>query len=202
MKLLFTVDRRAVSHCTSRFRNPHQTGYSLIEALVVLTIAGTLALAGMPSLRRLEAEQEVRTAANTLVAALYMARSEAIKRAGHAVLCPTANGSDCLDTDSDTAWERGYLLYVDDSADARRDQEETILRQFDPMRGVTIRSSRSRDHVTYRPNGLATGTNLSFTLCPLSKYATPRAVIVSNTGRARISTKLADGSQIKCPVSA
>lgn len=184
--------------CTRLSVHFHQTGLSLLEAIVTLGIAGTLTLTAMPSLLRLQAEQEVRTAANTLIAALYTARSEAIKRGNHAVLCPSMDGSECADTDSETAWEAGYLLFADSDGDAQRDSQEPVLRQFDPLRHVTVRSSRARDHVTYRPNGLASGTNLSFILCPRSRHASPRAVIVSNTGRARISMKLADGGPIKC----
>ena len=122
-------------------------------------------------------------------------------RRNHAVLCPSRNGNDCDDSDSVTMWENGYLLFVDNNRDTRRDSEEPLLLRFDVVKGITVRSSRSRDHVTYLPSGLATGTNLTFTFCPLSRKATPRAVIVSNTGRARISSKLSDGSRIECAYS-
>lgn len=175
-----------------------QVAFSLIEAIASLAILGILASTGIPSMQRLLADQQTYTAASTLVAALNLARSEAVMRHSPAVLCPSHNGNDCVDGSSETVWEKGYLLFSDNNGDARRDGDEPVLLRFDITRGVTVRSSRSRDHVTYLSNGLATGTNLTFTLCPAVKKATARAVIVSNTGRARISTKLSDGRQIEC----
>lgn len=178
-----------------------QAGFSLTEAVAATAVLGILTTTGIPSMQRLLADQQTHTVASTLVAALNTARSEAIMRRSHAVLCPSHNGNDCIDGGSETAWENGYLLFADSNGDARRDSEEPVLLRFEVARGITVRSGRSRDHVAYLPSGFATGTNLTFTLCPASKKATPRAVIVSNTGRARISTRLSDGSRIECAQS-
>ena len=57
-----------------------QSGFTLIEILVVLTLAGVLAGLAVPSFREFMASQRVKTASFDLVTALMMARSEAVKR--------------------------------------------------------------------------------------------------------------------------
>ena len=57
-----------------------QTGFTLIELMMVLIIAGILASVGLPYMRDSLLNSRVRTAASDAHLSLLMARSEAIKR--------------------------------------------------------------------------------------------------------------------------
>jgi len=139
-------------------------------------------------------------AVNSVVTMLHLARSEAIKRRERAVLCPSIDGRTCGDNTSEaTAWEDGYLLYIDRNANNNLDIDETIVRIGDTTEGLHIRSTTGRNHVTYQPNGLASGSNLTITFCDKHDRSNPRAVIVSNSGRPRVSTRNASGGAIRCP---
>ena len=171
-----------------------QRGVSLYEAIVTLAITGIVAAVGIPSLQSMLANARLTTATNTLIAALYTTRSEAIKRGQRVVLCPSRDFRSCTDASD---WHVGYVLYVDYDGSHSRDPDEPVLRVFDALSGVTVRSSIYRDHVTYLPNGLASGSNLSFAIC-VRGAAAGRAVIVSNSGRARVATRMPDGTR-PCP---
>lgn len=176
-----------------------QRAYSLHDALVTLAVAGVLLGIGAPSFAQLIAGQRLTTAVNGLVTALYSARSEAIKRGERAVLCPSVDDATCsAASDRATDWHHGYLLFADANANHERDDGEAVLRVFTPESGLTIRSSRDRDHVTYQPDGLASGTNISLVVCAERREVAPRVVIVSNSGRARVSTRLPDGKLPTC----
>lgn len=176
-----------------------ERAFSLHEALVTLAVVSTLTTIAVPSLQQFVSNQRMTGAINSLITALHLARSEAIKRNENVALCPSVDGRNCLNTDaSETAWENGYLLYVDRNENDNPDADEAVVHIFGPSSGLRIRSSSGRNHVTYRSNGLATGSNLSFTFCTTNNTSPPRTVIVANSGRVRTSSKRADGSLIIC----
>lgn len=76
------------------------SGFTLIELLVTLAVAAILLAIGVPGLRNILLTNRLATTANEVVAALNLARSEAIKRnarvdfnADGSVSVPTAAGS-------------------------------------------------------------------------------------------------------------
>ena len=179
-----------------------ERAFSLHDALVTLAVVSTFTAIAVPSLQQFVSNQRMNSAVNSLITALHFARSEAIKRNENVTLCPSVDGRDCLDTDaSDTAWENGYLLYLDRNENDTPDADETVVHIFGPSTGLRIRSSSGRNHVTYRSNGMASGSNLSFTFCTTNNSSLPRTVIVANSGRVRTSSKRADGSLIVCSSS-
>lgn len=187
-----------------RFQKCHlpkiERAFSLHEALVALTVVSTIATVAVPSFRHLITSQRMTGAINSLVTGLHLARSEAIKHRKHAVLCPSLDGRACyISGSSHTVWEEGYLLYIDQNGNRKFDADEMAVRLFDATADLHIRSSAGRDHVTYLPNGMASGSNLTITFCDKHGRGTPRAVIVSNSGRPRVSTRNASGGAILCP---
>lgn len=197
------TDSRQQTRSPIRLRAPwHLRAFSLYDMLVTLTVVGTVSAFAIPSFQQLVASQRMSGAINTLVSALHLARSEAIRRGVRAALCPSADGHACHNGGAgSTAWEDGYLLYIDLNGNHEFDADETAVWLFGATEGLNIRSTAHRDHVTYQQNGMASGTNLTFTLCDKRGRGTPRAVIVSNSGRARTSTRAADGGVIVCPTA-
>ena len=59
-----------------------QRGFTLIETLVVVAIAAVLAALAAPSFTPIVERWRIRSATESLQSALYLARSEAIKRGG------------------------------------------------------------------------------------------------------------------------
>lgn len=184
-----------------KFRLPRlERAFSLYDALVTLTVVSTVTTVAVPSFQQLTSSQRMSGAVNSLVTALHLARSEAIKRGERAVLCPSADGRACQNSGTGgTAWEKGYLLYIDRNGNHELDADDMAVRLFDTTEGLHIHSSAHREHVTYQPNGMASGSNLSFTFCDKHGRGAPRAVIVSNSGRPRTSTRDASGRTIVCP---
>lgn len=176
-----------------------ERAFSLHEALVTLAVISTVTTIAVPSFQQIVSSQRMTGAVNTLVTALNLARSEAIKRNENVTLCPSVDGRNCQNMGaSETVWENGYLLYLDRNENDSPDADETVVRIFGSSKDLRIRSTSGRNHVTYRSNGLASGSNLSFTFCATNNASPPRTVIVANSGRVRTSSKRADGSLIVC----
>lgn len=180
---------------TSRIRR--QLGITLLESLATVAISGVLVGIGVPGFSHLIAENRLVTEVNTLVSHVQLARSEAVKRLKPAILCPSDDGQTCL---RDPQWHRGYILFIDENRNRARDENEPLIRQVAGERDgpVSITSSRSRRLVRFQGNGIAAGTNLTVTFCHVGDNAAGRAVVISNTGRPRVTKKTSSGDPISC----
>ncbi len=63
-------------------RDPYQSGFTLIEIMLAITIAGILAMMAIPEMNYAMDNSRVRTATSDIHTTLLLARSEAIKRNG------------------------------------------------------------------------------------------------------------------------
>lgn len=173
-----------------------QRAFSLQETIVTLAVVGTVATLAIPSFQKLVSSQRMAGAINTLITALYLTRSEAIKRGQAAVLCPSSDGRGC--TNGGSNWEDGYLLYVDHNDNREVDANEPVIQVFAAVERMRLRNTSSHDHVRYKANGMATLTNATFIFCDIHGQSAPKAVIISNSGRARTSDRMPGGVAIAC----
>lgn len=181
-----------------RARNTVRTaGFTLLELLITLAIAAILLTLVAPAFAQLIASTRITTAINELLTTIHVTRSEAIKRTTRVALCPSADGLTCLDI---PAWEQGWVAFVDGNRDRNLDAGELVLRQH-PGFGtqLSIRSG-TRTRIVYDADGLAVGgLNGTYTFCDAGDTAPPKALILSNPGRARVSSTKSSGAALDCP---
>ncbi len=174
-----------------------ETGFSLVEMIVALAIAGILLASATPTLMDLVRDDRLTTRINLLLTDVHLARIEAIKRNRDVVLCRSKDGRGCApSTGSRADWSTGWIVYGDLDGNKQRDPGEPLLqvRQALPG-GVTLRFNQWW-HVVYHPDGSA--RNGSFTLCGPRGGEHARTLILFYTGRPRISDRRADGGPIEC----
>lgn len=174
-------------------------GVSLIEVVTVLAIVSVLLTLGLPAMWQTHAETRVATRAGDLVAALAMARSEAIRRGVRVSLCKTLDvAGDPPACSDDASWEQDWLLFVDNTHLPGNtlgvlDAEDRLLRVFPAYTGGSMTGGANfAAGVSYRPNGVSQGikpggvaglANGTFTLCDRGLGG---AVLVNVTGRVRV----------------
>lgn len=108
-------------------------GFSLIELLVALAIAAVLLAVALPSMRGLLGEGRISAATNDLVYGLQLARSEAIKRAAPAMLCPSAAPLAAAPTCDDTAWSNGWIVVADANGDGALTAADEVVQQREAL---------------------------------------------------------------------
>ncbi len=150
----------------NRFR---QRGLTLIELLVVMTIGAILLAIGVPMFTNTIASARTSDAANSVTAALELARSEALRRGLNVTVCratdlnavPPVCGAGAVGNFPANDWAAGWIVFVDNGATpgAIDAGEEVVLRQSSFGNGVGPRPVIAGDTatVTYGPNGLRFG---------------------------------------------
>lgn len=146
-------------------------GFTLVELMITLAIAGILATVALPSYRDFVRTQRVKSASFELVAALTLTRSEAIKRNANVVMTQASGG-----------WQNGWTISWTDPATS----SATIIRNQAAYLGLTISDSAAVGSVTFRKDGRldSTATNFTVNSSPSSTNVTPRCISISLSGRA------------------
>ncbi|HTB66538.1 MAG TPA: GspH/FimT family protein [Steroidobacteraceae bacterium] len=86
-------------------------GVTLVELLVVLTIAGILLGIGTSSYKSITTSYRISGEINGLLGDMQYARSEAIKQGQNVVVCvANSAGSDCAA--ADTRWQDGWIVFA------------------------------------------------------------------------------------------
>lgn len=159
-------------------------GFSMVELMTVLAIVGILAGLAVPSFSGLIRNQRVITATNDFLAAINLARSEAIKRATRVDLVPISDDGD---------WAKGWVVFIDGNQNQKPDAGEEIIFKRDKVPdGMTVESNLTDDKKRYlayngtgrtRTNGSADTPQAGSFLFKLDDRS--RKININFLGRAR-----------------
>ncbi len=142
---------------------PATRGFTLVELIVALSVLALLATLAIPMYGDIVAANRTRAAAYSLVSALALARSEAVKRNVPVSVLPLAAG-----------WQAGWEV----------DTGGTKLARNEPAPALTLTGPLSG--VSYQPNGrLSTPGMVLFTVSAATGYT--RCVLIDPGGRASLN---------------
>lgn len=135
-------------------------GFTLLELMLVVVLAGLLLGLGVPAMGNFIRNARMTSAANDMLAALHLARSEAIKRKGAVTVCASSNPAAADEDDVACVASRllndsnGWIVFVDDNINGVREAGELLVQQHDALPGAIVaRSSQSPFRVTYLETG-------------------------------------------------
>ncbi|MDN5939781.1 MAG: GspH/FimT family pseudopilin [Salinisphaera sp.] len=140
------------------------SGFTLVELLITLAVAGVLLTVAVPSYRLLFAHSHNASLTTTLLADLRFARSEALTRGLRVSLCRSADGARCSDQGG---WHQGWLVFANPDGDDQREKHEPLLRVHRATQsGVRLIGNRYvSSHVDFDSQGFAQGTAGTITAC-------------------------------------
>jgi len=188
-----------------RNRNTITKGFTLIELMVTMALVAILMAVAVPSMRDFQRNSQLTAFANTMLATINAAKSEAMKRGRSVVIVPLS-GSD---------WKTGMIVFVDMDNNRTYDSATDVLIQNNPMTApdyLTVTPangppSASPPYMRFDAQGYAkpAGSDTkNFTLSIVRNDVTgsevprqTRYLKVATTGRARICTP-ASSSDATC----
>ncbi|HEX7340249.1 MAG TPA: GspH/FimT family pseudopilin [Rhodanobacteraceae bacterium] len=162
------------------------SGFSLVEQLACLAVVAVLTTLAVPAMSGLLTRSATRSTADTLFRAAHVARTYAITHDSDTLLCPSLDGHRC---DASHGWQANWIVARDRNHDGQPDIAPILRLQ--PSAHTRVAGTRGRDHVRFRPDGSAAGTNLTLIVCAAAS-APAHAVVISNTGRVREAPASAD----------
>ncbi|TAM46091.1 MAG: prepilin-type N-terminal cleavage/methylation domain-containing protein [Gammaproteobacteria bacterium] len=158
-------------------------GFTLIELIITLTIAGILIALAAPAMQTFIANQRLTTQANELIADINLARSEAIKRATNSGVCASSTGTSCSGS-----WDNGWIIFIDADNSRTWSSGDSVLRVHESLTGSVAMSS-SATLVIFGASGLldrGTGAG-DYTLCN-SQIGQSRIINITTTGRPSMTS--------------
>ncbi len=172
----------------------HSDGFSLLEFLLTVTLLGVLTVMAVGGMQQLNARMQMNTNINSLLHTIYEARSRALTSGSEVVICPSGNALRC---DTGNAWQNGWLAFQTPVAGSRQPGADARrLARGERMPGLRV--SANRQLFVMRPFGRRS-TNGTWIFCDRQALTAPQAVVVSYTGKPRVTRSNPAGRPLRCP---
>ncbi len=146
-----------------------QRGFTFLELMITLTVAGILSALAFPSFVTMTKNNRLTTQANDFILALNLTRSEAVKRGTPATI--TASGS----------WTNGWTVAA----------TAGTVRIGDALQdSMALTNDNANTVITYSSSGTAAGNTVNapgiFELCDDRTGEIGRQISISTTGRVEV----------------
>lgn len=171
-------------------------GFTLIELMIAITVAGVLVAVALPSFDTMVKSNCMTTSTNALITSIQGARSEAVKLK-RSVILTALNAADSTD---ENEWGTGWTVWQDADSDGSMDSGEelriTRLTCEQPTGGenrLTIKEMNDFTELTYLPTGFIDNTGVTpratIQVCHNRQTGERgREITISTIGRPAINT--------------
>lgn len=179
-----TLQKYPVAEKTTPTPTHYQSGLSLVELIVVMSILSILAVCAVPLIQNWWQNLEADNVFHKISPVLKEARSHA---ALHHTAVSVCGGSS---TQCTGQWRDGMLTFIDINHNGIINSPNDSILSYRPLELVygelTWRGAGGRAHIIYQESGLPLGSNGSMIYCGQApKYN--RAVVLSMMGHTRKS---------------
>ncbi len=157
-----SCDARSLRYKCPVMNKRTQNGFTLLELMVTLLVAGIVLSIGVPSFMEFQRNNAMVSAANGMISGLYLARTEAVKRQVPVTLCgspaPTIAAPIC-----GAGGNGGFIVFVDENnngvvgdptdGNAVVDAGEVVLLKRAAPGGTINVAGNGGEYIAYGSNG-------------------------------------------------
>ena len=127
-------------------------GFTLVELIVTVAMAGILLSLGIPSFSELIDNSRMTSLTNDLISEIYVTRSEAVKRGQAVTICSSNDQATCANSNN---WKTGWIIFTDSGTPGVVDGFDAILfihQAANSSMSLTV----DRNYLSFQPSGFAT----------------------------------------------
>lgn len=159
---------------TRRIRTSGSAGFTLVELMIAIVVLAFLLGFAVPNFNDASLSGRLNGFANSLSAAVQVARSEAVKRNATITLCASSDGATC---DDPGGWEHGWIVVNQATAEVI-EAHDVLPTEF------KISGTQQLDF----PATVVGATTATLTVCRAAPVGSEeRVVTISGTGAAYVT---------------
>ncbi|EKE68263.1 GspH/FimT family pseudopilin [Gallaecimonas xiamenensis] len=164
-----------------------ERGFTLVELLVTLMVAGILVTISYPSLSRFFRDNQLGAEASELQSLLVTSRHHALNYQMPVVVCPLVGGK-CANN-----WAGEISSFVDSNGSGELDNGEEVLQRVEATSNSRIFGQL---RISFAADGILASTAGTIEICEGSDASLYHGVVVDPSGRSRVAEDL-DGNGVR-----
>jgi type IV fimbrial biogenesis protein FimT len=168
---------------------------TVLELLTAIGVIGMLLGVGLPALDNFSASQRMLARTWEFLQSVHIGWQTAQSQGVDVAICKSNNGTQCTHKQN---WQTGWIVFANVTGEEppQVDPEDVIVRSYTSASRLNI--SANRDFFILRPH-LKRSTNGTLIFCDHRGSDHARAVIVSYTGKPRVTHTNSAGKPLPCP---
>jgi type IV fimbrial biogenesis protein FimT len=183
----------------------NQLAFTLMELMVVLSIAGVLLTLAIPNIRNFLKNNKMTGVANDMLTSLAIARNESIKLQQPVALCASTNPKAANPTCTSGTFNSGWVVFVDANNNGLHDAGERIVSVREALDTQISAGADNAYIVSYAatgftqpsPGGRIASTQVAMcddrhNTATAGNLSAARGVAINVTGRARVTRDMTE----------
>lgn len=167
----------------------HQKGFTLLELLFTLAIAGIVLALAVPALTQFTQNDRLKSLSMNLHFDLMLARSKSVERNIETIVCPSTNQTSC----TASSFNQGWITGIDEDNSGTIDNGEELLSVNSNINDTVSFSSTIGNVIQFDSRGFHPNSSGVISICDSRGTDYAKTLSISRTGR------VSRGAAPSCP---